>query len=78
MVKVSLVDDVDRGRVPGRRLPDPRRSGGSTDKHSWKLECARWDFGSPVGRAGPAKGGGELTIVRVIVNDGKVVTAFPY
>ncbi|MFJ3235676.1 polymorphic toxin-type HINT domain-containing protein [Streptomyces sp. NPDC086787] len=37
-----------------------------------------WNFGTPVGKAGPANGGGDLMNIRVVVNEGKVVTAFPF
>ncbi|MGN2635389.1 PA14 domain-containing protein [Nocardia takedensis] len=37
-----------------------------------------WDFGRVVGHAGPAEGGGELTAVRVVVDEeGKFKTAHP-
>ncbi|MEX5638000.1 hypothetical protein AB1460_37020, partial [Parafrankia sp. FMc2] len=37
-----------------------------------------WDFGNPVGVAGPANGGKDLTSIRVVLVEGKIVTAFPF
>ncbi|MFE7129727.1 polymorphic toxin-type HINT domain-containing protein [Streptomyces sp. NPDC057638] len=70
-VRGRIAETINRG-TPRPNTPDPDtgrpRAG----------QIYEWDFGVPVGRAGPANGGGELTSVRVIVNDGKVVTAFPF
>ncbi|MFV2117953.1 polymorphic toxin-type HINT domain-containing protein [Streptomyces sp. Act-28] len=70
-VRGRIAETINRG-TPRPNTPDPEtgrpRAG----------QIYEWDFGVPVGRAGPANGGGELTSIRVIVNDGKVVTAFPF
>ncbi|MBZ6228815.1 polymorphic toxin-type HINT domain-containing protein [Streptomyces olivaceus] len=70
-VRGRIAETIDRG-TPRANTPDPEtgrpRAG----------QIYEWDFGVPVGRAGPANGGGELTGIRVVVNDGKVVTAFPF
>jgi hypothetical protein len=70
-VRQRIAETINRG-TPKPNTPDPEtgrpRAG----------QIYEWDFGVPVGRAGPANGGGELTGIRVIVNDGKVVTAFPF
>ncbi|MEV1040518.1 Hint domain-containing protein [Streptomyces sp. NPDC050204] len=70
-VRQRIVDTINRG-TPKPNTPDPITG------EARPGQIYEWDFGTPVGRAGPANGGGELTGVRVIVNDGKVVTAFPY
>ncbi|MEV1064204.1 polymorphic toxin-type HINT domain-containing protein [Streptomyces sp. NPDC050263] len=70
-VRGRIAETIDRG-TPRANTPDPEtgrpRAG----------QVYEWDFGVPIGRAGPANGGGELTGIRVVVNDGKVVTAFPF
>lgn len=70
-VRGRIAETINRG-TPRANTPDPEtgrpRAG----------QIYEWDFGVPVGRAGPANGGGELTGIRVVVNDGKVVTAFPF
>ncbi|QPK50800.1 RHS repeat-associated core domain-containing protein [Streptomyces gardneri] len=70
-VRGRIAETINRG-TPRPNTPDPEtgrpRAG----------QIYEWDFGVPVGRAGPANGGGELTGIRVVVNDGKVVTAFPF
>ncbi|MFJ1672745.1 polymorphic toxin-type HINT domain-containing protein [Streptomyces bottropensis] len=70
-VRGRIAETIDRG-TPRANTPDPEtgrpRAG----------QIYEWDFGVPIGRAGPANGGGELTGIRVVVNDGKVVTAFPF
>ncbi|RSM97450.1 hypothetical protein DMA10_12005 [Streptomyces sp. WAC 01420] len=70
-VRQRIADTINRG-TPRPNTPDPVTGAARPG------QIYEWDFGVPVGRAGPANGGGELTGVRVIVNDGKVVTAFPY
>ena len=70
-VRQRIADTINRG-TPKPNTPDPVTGAARPG------QIYEWDFGSPVGRAGSANGGGELTGVRVIVNDGKVVTAFPY
>ncbi|MEU6122594.1 polymorphic toxin-type HINT domain-containing protein [Streptomyces sp. NPDC047123] len=70
-VRQRIADTINRG-TPKPNTPDP------VTGEARPGQIYEWDFGTPVGRAGPANGGGELTGVRVIVNDGKVVTAFPY
>ncbi|WP_148639863.1 polymorphic toxin-type HINT domain-containing protein [Streptomyces sp. Mg1] len=70
-VRQRIADTINRG-TPRANTPDP------VTGEARPGQIYEWDFGSPVGRAGSANGGGELTGVRVIVNDGKVVTAFPY
>ncbi|MFD5722669.1 RHS repeat-associated core domain-containing protein [Streptomyces sp. NPDC127036] len=70
-VRQRIADTINRG-TPKPNTPDPNTG------EARPGQIYEWDFGTPVGRAGPANGGGELTGVRVIVNDGKVVTAFPY
>ncbi|MEV1247035.1 RHS repeat-associated core domain-containing protein [Nonomuraea sp. NPDC049750] len=71
LVRERIAETIDRG-TPKANTPDPEtgrpRAG----------QIYEWDFGVPVGRAGPANGGGELTGIRVVVDDGKVVTAFPF
>jgi RHS repeat-associated protein len=70
-VRGRIAETINRG-TPRPNTPDPEtgrpRAG----------QIYEWDFGVTVGRAGPANGGGELTGIRVVVNDGKVVTAFPF
>ncbi|NUK67357.1 RHS repeat-associated core domain-containing protein [Streptomyces lunaelactis] len=70
-VRGRIAETINRG-TPRANTPDPEtgrpRAG----------QIYEWDFGVPVGRAGPANGGGDLTGIRVVVNDGKVVTAFPF
>lgn len=70
-VRGRIAETIDRG-TPRANTPDPEtgrpRAG----------QIYEWDFGVPIGRAGAANGGGELTGIRVVVNDGKVVTAFPF
>lgn len=70
-VRQRIADTINRG-TPRPNPPDPVTGAARPG------QIYEWDFGTPVGRAGSANGGGELTAVRVIVNDGKVVTAFPY
>ncbi len=70
-VRQRIADTINRG-TPKPNTPDPVTGAARPG------QIYEWDFGTPVGRAGSANGGGELTGVRVIVNDGKVVTAFPY
>ncbi|MGW2843742.1 RHS repeat-associated core domain-containing protein [Streptomyces sp. NPDC001274] len=66
-VRQRIVDAINRG------TPKPNTQGRPG-------QIYEWDFGpgNVVGKAGPANGGGDLTRIRVIVNDGKVVTAFPF
>ncbi|WP_230885600.1 hypothetical protein [Streptomyces spinoverrucosus] len=73
----ALIDD-EAGILIGkekkvRQTPKPNTQGRPG-------QIYEWDFGpgNVVGKAGPANGGGDLTRIRVIVNDGKVVTAFPF
>ncbi len=70
-VRGRIAETINRG-TPRPNSPDPEtgrpRAG----------QIYEWDFDVPFGRGGPANGGGELTSIRVIVNDGKVVTAFPF
>ncbi|MEU6395288.1 polymorphic toxin-type HINT domain-containing protein [Streptomyces sp. NPDC046939] len=70
VVRQRIADAINRG-TPKKNTPDPKtqepRPGFLYD----------WDFGFPVGRQGPKNGGGPLTTIRVVVNEGKVVTAFP-
>ncbi|MFI7543768.1 RHS repeat-associated core domain-containing protein [Actinoplanes sp. NPDC049599] len=70
-LRKRLAEAVDRGR--GRpNTPDP------ATKEPRPGTVYEWDFGVPVGRAGSGNGGGELTRIAVVVNDGKMVTAYPY
>ncbi|MGX9920953.1 polymorphic toxin-type HINT domain-containing protein [Streptomyces sp. NPDC002248] len=66
-VRQRIVDAINRG------TPKPNTQGRPG-------QIYEWDFGpgNVVGKAGPTNGGGDLTRIRVIVNDGKVVTAFPF
>ncbi|WP_240958539.1 hypothetical protein [Streptomyces barkulensis] len=66
-VRQRIIDTINRG------TPKPNTQGRPG-------QIYEWDFGpgNVVGKAGPANGGGDLTRIRVIVNDGKVVTAFPF
>ncbi|MGW0825058.1 polymorphic toxin-type HINT domain-containing protein [Streptomyces sp. NPDC002845] len=70
-VRGRIAETISRG-TPRPNTPDPETG------RPRPGQIYEWDFGVPVGRAGPANGGGELTSIRVIVNDGKVVTAFPF
>ncbi|MER6194922.1 polymorphic toxin-type HINT domain-containing protein [Streptomyces cyaneofuscatus] len=70
-VRQRIIDTINRG-TPKPNRPDPV-TGAPRPGHIYE-----WDFGDTIGKAGPANGGGNLTSVRVIVNDGKVVTAFPF
>ncbi|MFI2661850.1 RHS repeat-associated core domain-containing protein [Micromonospora carbonacea] len=70
-VRQRIAEAINRG-TPRANTPDPATGAPRPG------QVYEWDFGVPVGRAGPANGGGELTRIRVIVNDGKVVTAFPF
>jgi hypothetical protein len=65
LVRQRIADTINRG------TPKPNTGGRPG-------QIYEWDFGKPVGKAGPANGGGDLNSIRVIVDDGKVVTAFPY
>ncbi|WP_280685107.1 RHS repeat-associated core domain-containing protein [Kitasatospora sp. MAA19] len=70
-VRKNIADTINRG-TPKPNTPDPVTGAPRPG------QIYEWDFGTTVGKAGPANGGGDLTSIRVIVNDGKVVTAFPY
>ncbi|MFI6908811.1 polymorphic toxin-type HINT domain-containing protein [Nonomuraea sp. NPDC050394] len=70
-VRQRIADTINRG-TPQPNTPDPDTGAARPG------QVYEWDFGTPVGRAGRENGGGELTRVRVVVDDGKVVTAFPY
>lgn len=69
-VRKRIADTINRG-TPKSNTPDaagnPRPG-----------QIYEWNFGITVGKAGPANGGGNLTSIRVVVNEGKVVTAFPF
>ncbi|MFJ9617993.1 polymorphic toxin-type HINT domain-containing protein [Streptomyces noursei] len=70
-VRKRIAQAVNRGtRKPN--TPDPK-TGEKRPGYIYE-----WDFGSPIGKAGPANGSGELMRIRVVVNEGKVVTAFPF
>ncbi len=70
-VRKRIADAINRGtRKPN--TPDPETG----EKRPGFIY--EWDFGSPIGKAGPKNGGGDLTRIRVVVNEGKVVTAFPF
>ncbi|WP_369356068.1 polymorphic toxin-type HINT domain-containing protein [Streptomyces sp. cg2] len=70
IVRKRIAEAINRGRARPN-TPDPETG------RPRPGQMYEWDFGVPVGKAGPANGSGELTSIRVIVNDGKVVTAFP-
>ncbi|UUU44375.1 polymorphic toxin-type HINT domain-containing protein [Streptomyces sp. NBC_00162] len=70
-VRGRIAETINRGK-PRPNTPDPETG------RPRPGQIYEWDFGVPVGRAGPANGGGELKSIRVVVNDGKVVTAFPF
>ncbi|WP_347232979.1 hypothetical protein [Streptomyces sp. PRh5] len=70
-VRQRVADTINRG-TPKPNTPDPVTGAPRPG------QIYEWDFGDTIGRAGPANGGGDLTSIRVIVNDGKVVTAFPF
>ncbi|MGW0086565.1 polymorphic toxin-type HINT domain-containing protein, partial [Streptomyces sp. NPDC003393] len=70
-VRQRIIDTINRG-TPKPNTPDPVTGAPRPG------QIYEWDFGDTIGKAGPANGGGNLTRVRVIVNDGKVVTAFPF
>ncbi|MFD7838268.1 ricin-type beta-trefoil lectin domain protein [Streptomyces sp. NPDC059761] len=70
-VRQRIIDTINRG-TPKANTPDPVTGAPRPG------QIYEWDFGDTIGKAGPANGGGSLTSVRVIVNDGKVVTAFPF
>ncbi|MEV6738702.1 RHS repeat-associated core domain-containing protein [Streptomyces sp. NPDC051104] len=70
-VRQRIADTINRG-TPKPNTPDPVTGAPRPG------QIYEWDFGDTIGRAGPANGGGDLTSIRVIVNDGKVVTAFPF
>ncbi|MEU6263192.1 polymorphic toxin-type HINT domain-containing protein [Saccharopolyspora shandongensis] len=70
-VRQRIAETINRGAPrPNTRDPETGRNRPG--------QVYEWDFGIPIGRAGAANGGGELTAIRVVVNDGKVVTAFPF
>lgn len=71
LVKQRIAETINRG-TPRANTPDPVTGAPRPG------QVYEWDFGVPVGRAGPANGGGELTGIRVVVDNGKVVTAFPF
>ncbi|MEV6669348.1 hypothetical protein [Streptomyces sp. NPDC051162] len=71
VLRQRIADTINRG-TPKPNTPDPVTGAARPG------QIYEWDFGTTVGKAGPANGGGDLTSIRVIVNDGKVVTAFPY
>ncbi|WP_037841869.1 Hint domain-containing protein [Streptomyces sp. NRRL F-5126] len=71
VVRQRIADTINRG-TPKPNTPDPVTG---TPRPGQIYE---WDFGVTVGVAGPVNGGGELKSIRVIVNEGKVVTAFPF
>ncbi|MGX2993299.1 polymorphic toxin-type HINT domain-containing protein [Streptomyces sp. JNUCC 64] len=70
-VRQRIIDTINRG-TPKANTPDPVTGAPRPG------QIYEWDFGASIGKAGPENGGGDLTSVRVIVNDGKVVTAFPF
>ncbi|WP_160161983.1 hypothetical protein, partial [Streptomyces sp. F-3] len=72
-VRQRIIDTINRG-TPKPNTPDPKTGAPRPG------QIYEWDFGkgNVVGKAGPANGGGELTRIRVVVNEGKVVTAFPF
>ncbi|WP_097229472.1 polymorphic toxin-type HINT domain-containing protein [Streptomyces zhaozhouensis] len=70
-VRQRIADTINRG-TPKPNTPDPATGAARPG------QIYEWDFGDTIGRAGPANGGGSLTRIRVIVNDGRVVTAFPF
>ncbi|RZU25056.1 intein/RHS repeat-associated protein [Streptomyces sp. BK239] len=70
-VRQRIADTINRG-TPKPNTPDPVTGAPRPG------QIYEWDFGDTIGKAGPANGGGDLTGIRVIVNDGKVVTAFPF
>ncbi|GGL66780.1 hypothetical protein GCM10010129_07760 [Streptomyces fumigatiscleroticus] len=70
-VRQRIIDTINRG-TPNPNTPDPVTGAPRPG------QIHEWDFGAPIGKAGPANGGGDLTRIRVIVNNGKVVTAFPF
>ncbi|MEW1640157.1 ricin-type beta-trefoil lectin domain protein [Streptomyces sp. NPDC093801] len=71
VVRQRIADTINRG-TPKPNTPDPVTGAPRPG------QIYEWDFGTTVGKAGSANGGGDLTSIRVIVNDGQVVTAFPY
>ncbi|MFI9157524.1 polymorphic toxin-type HINT domain-containing protein [Kitasatospora aureofaciens] len=71
VVRQRIIDTINRG-TPKPNTPDPATGAARPG------EIYEWDFGTTVGKAGPANGGGDLTRIRVVVNDGQVVTAFPF
>ncbi|MFD5620938.1 polymorphic toxin-type HINT domain-containing protein [Streptomyces yangpuensis] len=70
VVKQRIVDAINRA-TPKKNTPDPD-TGEPRPGYLYT-----WDFGSTVGKAGKEYGGGDLTSITVVVNEGKVVTAFP-
>lgn len=71
-VKKLVAEAIERGRRQPN-TPDP------ITKEKRPGYIYEWDFGRPVGVAGPKNGGGVLTAIRVVVDeDGKLVTAFPF
>jgi RHS repeat-associated protein len=71
LLRKRLAEAVDRGRgrpnTPDSKTKEPRPG-----------TIYEWDFGVTVGRAGSGNGGGELTRIAVVVDDGKMITAYPY
>jgi RHS repeat-associated protein len=71
VVRKRIAETINRG-TPTKNDPDP------VTKQPRPGQKYRWNFGQPVGKAGPANGGGDLNSIEVVVNEGKIVTAYPY
>ncbi|MFJ9552415.1 RHS repeat-associated core domain-containing protein [Nocardiopsis sp. NPDC101807] len=71
IVRRRIAETIDRGR-PRPNRPDP------VTGEARPGQIYEWDFGTQVGWVGTGRGRRELTGIRVIVNEDKVVTAFPY
>ncbi|WP_433655181.1 RHS repeat-associated core domain-containing protein [Nocardia sp. CA-128927] len=70
---IKKIYDTLQRATPKKNTPDPKTG---QPREGLVYE---WDFGQKTGKAGPANGGGDLTGVRVVVDEvtGKVITAFP-
>ncbi|MCP2271298.1 intein C-terminal splicing region/RHS repeat-associated core domain-containing protein [Actinokineospora diospyrosa] len=70
-VRKRIIETIDRG-YSRANTRDP------ITKKMRPGEVYEWDFGADVGVSGPQSGGRTLTSIRVVVHEGRVVTAFPF
>ncbi|MGC4892109.1 polymorphic toxin-type HINT domain-containing protein, partial [Micromonospora sp. DT227] len=70
VVRQRVVDTINRG-TPRNNTPDPKTGEPRPGK------IYQWDHGVKVGESGPANGRQELRSICAVVNEGKLVTAYP-